>query len=59
MSETGVDESSAVETLEKANGSLPVALLVARFGCSLEEAERALAASGGSVSRAQEMLREQ
>jgi N-acetylmuramic acid 6-phosphate etherase len=59
MSETGVDESSAVETLEKANGSLPVALLMARFGCSPQDAERALAASGGSVSRAQEMLKEQ
>jgi hypothetical protein len=31
-------------------------LLMAKTGCSLEDAERALAAAGGVVSRAQEML---
>jgi N-acetylmuramic acid 6-phosphate etherase len=57
MAETGVDDRGAIETLEKANGSLPAALLMAKSGCSLEDAERALAAAGGVVSRAQEMLK--
>jgi N-acetylmuramic acid 6-phosphate etherase len=57
MAETGVDEGRAVETLEKADGSLPAALLMARSGCSLADAERALVAAGGVVSRAQEMLK--
>jgi N-acetylmuramic acid 6-phosphate etherase len=57
MAETGADEREAVETLEKANGSLPVALLMAKFGSSLVEAERALAAADGVVSRAQKMLK--
>jgi len=56
MAETGVDERGAIETLEKANGSLPTALLMAKSGCSLEDAERALAAAGSVVSRAQKML---
>ena len=57
MAETGFDERQALESLEKANGSLPVALLMAKSGCSLEEAERALSAAGGVVSRAQELLK--
>lgn len=56
VAETGVDERGATESLEKANGSLPAALLMTKSGCSLEDAERALAAAGGVVSRAQEML---
>jgi N-acetylmuramic acid 6-phosphate etherase len=56
MAEVGIDEHGAIENLEKANGSLPVALLMAKLGCSLEDAERALAAAGGVISRAQEML---
>ena len=56
MAEAGIDERGAIENLEKANGSLPAALLMAKSGCSLEDAERALAAAGGVVSRAQEML---
>lgn len=56
MAETGVDERRAIASLEKANGSLPAALLMAKSGCSLEDAERALAAAGGVLSRAQEML---
>lgn len=54
--ETGIDDRGAIEVFDKANGSLPAALLMAKSGCSLEEAERALAAAGGVVSRAQEML---
>lgn len=56
MAEVGIDERGAIENLEKANGSLPVALLMAKFGCSLDDAEHALAAAGGVLSRAQEML---
>jgi N-acetylmuramic acid 6-phosphate etherase len=56
MAEAGIDERSALENLEKANGSLPAALLMAKSGCSLENAERALAAAGGVVSRALETL---
>lgn len=57
MAEASIDKRAARESLEKANGSLPVALLVSKTGCSLEEAERALAAAGGVVSRAEEMLK--
>ena len=57
MGEVGTDERSASESLEKANGSLPVALLMAKEGCSLQAAERALAASGGVVNRAAEIHR--
>ncbi len=56
MAAVGIDERGAIENLEKANGSLPAALLMAKSGCSLEDAERALAAAGGVVSRAQELL---
>jgi N-acetylmuramic acid 6-phosphate etherase len=57
MAEAGIDEHNAIETLDKANGSLPVALLLAKSGCSLEDAVRALAAAGGVLSRAHELLR--
>jgi N-acetylmuramic acid 6-phosphate etherase len=57
MSETGVNEREAISTLENANGSLPVALLMAKAGCSREAAERALEAAGGVVSRAEEILK--
>jgi N-acetylmuramic acid 6-phosphate (MurNAc-6-P) etherase len=59
MMEAGIDERAAGESLEKANGSLPSALLMGKTGCSLEEAERALAAAGGVVSRAEEILSKQ
>lgn len=57
MAETGIDEGAANESLEQANGNLPAALLRAKLDCSLEDAERALAAAGGVVSRAEEMLK--
>jgi N-acetylmuramic acid 6-phosphate etherase len=57
MAEVGTDELGAVACLEQANGSLPAALLMAQEGCSLGAAERALAASGGVVSRAAEIHR--
>jgi N-acetylmuramic acid 6-phosphate etherase len=53
--ETGSTEDEAAAKLDQANGSLPVALLMARTGCSLRAAERALAASGGVLSRAAEI----
>jgi len=57
MSETGVEESHAAQQLENADGNLPAALLMVKRGCSLEDAERALAAAGGVVSRAEELLK--
>ena len=56
MAETGLNERGAVESLKNANDSLPAALLMAKSGCSLEDAERALAKADGVVSRAQELL---
>lgn len=56
MAETGLDELGATASLEKANGSLPAALLMAKTGCSLEAAERTLGEAGGVLSRAEEML---
>jgi N-acetylmuramic acid 6-phosphate etherase len=58
MAETGLEEQTAVECLEKAVGNLPAALLMAKLGCSLEAAKRALAAAAGVVSRAEEILKE-
>jgi N-acetylmuramic acid 6-phosphate etherase len=57
MAETGIEERAAVERLEQARGNLPAALLMVKLGCSLEDAERALAAAGGVVSRAEELLK--
>jgi N-acetylmuramic acid 6-phosphate etherase len=56
MGEAELDEAAAVAVLQKSNGNLPAALLMAKSGCSLAQAERALAAAGGVVSRAEEML---
>lgn len=56
MAETGVDEGNAFEKLESAKGNLPAALLMAKSGCSLEVAERALVAAGGVLGRAVEMV---
>jgi N-acetylmuramic acid 6-phosphate etherase len=56
MAETGVDEHGATESLDKAKGNLPAALLMTKSGCSLEKAERALAAAGGVLNRAEELL---
>lgn len=58
MAETAVDEGKARQALENANGSLPAALLMAQSGCSLADAERALASAGGVVSHAAEILRQ-
>ncbi|HEY0430413.1 MAG TPA: N-acetylmuramic acid 6-phosphate etherase, partial [Pyrinomonadaceae bacterium] len=58
MSETGIEENEAAHKLENANGNLPAALLMVKLGCSLEDAGRALAAAGGVVIRAEELLRQ-
>ncbi len=57
MAELGIDEDAAAAGLDRASGNLPAALLMAQEGCSLPAAERALAASGGVVSRAAEIHR--
>jgi N-acetylmuramic acid 6-phosphate etherase len=57
MDDAGIDERAAIDKLEQANGQLPVALLMAKTGCSPAAAERALAEAGGVVSRAAEALR--
>ncbi|MEO8435999.1 MAG: N-acetylmuramic acid 6-phosphate etherase [Pyrinomonadaceae bacterium] len=54
--EVGIDERGAGETLDRAEGNLPAALLMAKTGCSLKDAERALAEAGGVVTRAVEIL---
>jgi len=56
MAETGIEKAAAAEWLEKAGGKLPAALLMAKLGCSLEAAERAIAAAGGVLSRAEKIL---
>lgn len=56
MAEAGIDERAAIENLEKANGKLPAALLMAKEGCTLKDAEGALAAASGVVERAAELL---
>lgn len=56
MTETGIDERAAEQHLEKADGKLPIALLTAKTGCGLDEAERALAAANGVVQHAEELL---
>lgn len=56
MAETGIDEGGASRNLDQAKGSLPAALLMAKAGCSFEDAERALAEAGGVVTRAEAIL---
>ena len=57
-SETGADEASAQEMLERAGGELPTALVIYQTGCTREEAERALAEARGAVGRAVALIRE-
>lgn len=57
VSEAKLDEDAAVALLEKSNGNLPAALLMAKSGCSFAQAEQALTAAGGVISRAEEMLK--
>ena len=57
MAEAGLDENSANETLDTAEGNLPVALVIAITGCGPAAAKRALADSSGVVLKAVEALR--
>ncbi len=57
VSEAKLDEDAAVALLEQAKGNLPAALLMAKSGCSLAQAEQALEAAGGVISRAEGMLK--
>jgi N-acetylmuramic acid 6-phosphate etherase len=57
MAESGVDEKSASETLDTAEGNLPAALVIATTGCGPAAAKRALADSSGVVLKAIEALR--
>jgi N-acetylmuramic acid 6-phosphate etherase len=47
---TGADAAAAAEWLEKAGGTVKVAIVMARLGAGREEAERRLQAAGGRVS---------
>ncbi len=47
---TGLDYESARQELSRGGNSVPVAIVMAKTGASREQAERALAAAGGSVS---------
>ena len=49
---TGVDEDTAGSLLESANGSIKVAVLMARLGIGAEEARQRLEVTGGRLSAA-------
>lgn len=55
MSEAGIDEEGALKALDAGGGSLPVALVMTKCGCSRQEAERALKASEGIIQKAVEI----
>ncbi|HEY6046227.1 MAG TPA: N-acetylmuramic acid 6-phosphate etherase [Pyrinomonadaceae bacterium] len=57
MAEAGIDERTATAFLDKTEGSLPLALVMAQTGCELNEARKALAASAGVVHEAVKALR--
>jgi N-acetylmuramic acid 6-phosphate etherase len=57
MAEAGLDEAAATKALAGADGKLPVALVMAKTGCDLSQANAALLDSGGIVNRAIEALR--
>lgn len=56
IAEADLDEQTATATLDRARGSLPVALVMTKTGCEVTEAEKALADSGGVVPQAIEAL---
>jgi N-acetylmuramic acid 6-phosphate etherase len=57
MAEAGLDDKTASDTLDAAEGNLPVALVIASTGCGPVEARQALAASSGVIMKAVEALR--
>ena len=52
MAETGVDEQAAADTLERAGGELPVAIVMLRAGCDAGRARAALASARWVVADA-------
>lgn len=59
VAETDLDQETAAEALDAAEGNLPVALVMAKTGSSLTEAKQALEVSSGVVPTAIETLRAQ
>lgn len=57
MAEAEMDEDPATALLNKTNGDLSVALVMAKTGCGLNEAKNALTASKGVVDRAIQTIR--
>jgi len=57
QSEAGLNEETAREILDWANGNLPAALIMSKTGCSQEAAESALDKSRGVVSEALDLVR--
>jgi N-acetylmuramic acid 6-phosphate etherase len=58
QSETGLDENRAKEILTLAVDELPLALVIGKTGCALDEAKLALQKSSGVVTRAIELLKQ-
>jgi N-acetylmuramic acid 6-phosphate etherase len=56
QAEAGIAEERAREILDSAAGSLPVALVIAKTGCSRADAERALERANGVVGKALELI---
>jgi N-acetylmuramic acid 6-phosphate etherase len=56
LAEAELDDKTAAEALDAAEGNLPVALVMAKTGRGLADARQALAASSGVVQAAVEML---
>jgi len=55
--EAGLNAERAKEILDKADGSLPVALVMSRTGCSRDEAAAALKANRGVLAQAMEFVK--
>jgi N-acetylmuramic acid 6-phosphate etherase len=56
MAEAGIDEERANVALDLAAGNLPLAIVMAKTGCDMNEAKEALSVSSGVVAKAIEVL---
>lgn len=56
QAEAGINEERARETLDAADGDLPVALLMSKTGCSQADATSALKRANGVVGKALELI---
>ena len=54
--EAGIDEESASEVLDAAEGDLPVAIIMAKSQCGQARAKAALEAADGVIARALEIV---